>query len=244
LIAGYEAQLQGLNAARVSKESQRAVLAEQLVGLRNLAGEGYLPRNRLLEQERLYAQVDGAVSEDIGRIGQLQSQLLDARLRLSARSQEDQRQIGAELADAQVRADALGHALRAAQFTLDHANVKAPVAGTVMGLTIFTAGGTIEAGKPLMDIVPAGEPLEIEGQVPVHLIDQVHSADRFVDERTGVPYYRLLARVTDAGMTQLEGLNLRPGMPVDAFVNTGERSLLSYLFKPLADRAHLALSEE
>jgi len=271
LVIGYEAQLEGLTAARASKEAQRAVLAEQLTGLRNLAAEGYLPRNRLLEQERLYAQVDGAVSEDIGRIGQAQSQLLDARLRLSGRHQEDQSQIGSELSDAQVRAEALGHTLRAAQFTLDHAEVRAPVAGTVMGLTVFTSGGSVSPGKPLMDIVPENERLEIEGQVPVHLIDQVHSglpvellftafnqnrtpripatvasvsADRFVDERTGTPYYRLLALVTDEGIERLKGLNLRPGMPVEAFVKTGERSLLSYLFKPLADRAHIALSEE
>jgi protease secretion system membrane fusion protein len=70
------------------------------------------------------------------------------------------------------------------------------------------------------------------------------SADRLEDEKTGEPYYKVRAQVSEAGMQQLAGVEIRPGMPVQAFVRTGERSLLSYLFKPLLDRTHMALAEE
>ena len=69
-------------------------------------------------------------------------------------------------------------------------------------------------------------------------------ADRLEDEKTGEPYYKVRAQVSEAGMQQLAGVEIRPGMPVQAFVRTGERSLLSYLFKPLLDRTHMALAEE
>ena len=70
------------------------------------------------------------------------------------------------------------------------------------------------------------------------------SADRLVDDASQQPYYQIRAKVSDAGLEQLAGLDIRPGMPVQAFVRTGERSLLNYLFKPLADRLHVALVEE
>jgi membrane fusion protein, protease secretion system len=70
------------------------------------------------------------------------------------------------------------------------------------------------------------------------------SPDRFVDERTGVPYFKLQAQVTSQGMTMLKSLQLRPGMPAELFIKTGERTLMSYLFKPLLDRFHSGLREE
>ena len=70
------------------------------------------------------------------------------------------------------------------------------------------------------------------------------SADRLLDERDGQPYYQVRVRVGEDGLRQLAGQDIRPGMPVEAFVRTGERSMLNYLFKPLTDRAHVALAEE
>ncbi len=121
----------------------------------------------------------------------------------------------------------------------------------------------------LLDIVPSQRPLQVEARLPVALIDKVRTglpvellfpafnqsttprvpgvvtlvgADRQQDERSGEPYYLMRAEV--AGQAQLEGLVLQPGMPVEVFVRTGERSLLNYLLKPLRDRSRLALVEE
>ena len=70
------------------------------------------------------------------------------------------------------------------------------------------------------------------------------SADRLVDEDTGVPYYKTTVRATEEGVAQLRGQQIRPGMSVDVFIKTGERSLMNYLIKPLRDRAATALTEE
>jgi len=69
------------------------------------------------------------------------------------------------------------------------------------------------------------------------------SPDRLINEHTGLPYYKVRAKVTPEGMKLLAHLNVKPGMPVELFVNAGQRSMLSYLFKPVLDRAHSALSE-
>ena len=270
-IAGAEAQLRGVRESQASKVLQRTALAEQLQGLRELAREGYIPRNRLLDSERVYAQVLGSISEDYGRIGQLQRQVLEMRLKIRQLAEEYQKEVRTQLADTRVRTEDLRNRLASAEFELANSQLRAPVAGIVVGLDVFTEGGVIKPGQALMEIVPQGEPLLVEARVPVELADKVHpglpvelmfsafsqsttprvagevtlvSADRQVDERTDEPYYTLRAQVSDAGMAQLAGLQIRPGMPVEAFVRTGERSMLNYLFKPLLDRTHMALVEE
>ena len=270
-IAGAEAQLRGVRDSQASKVLQRTALTEQLQGLRELAREGYIPRNRLLDSERVYAQVLGSISEDYGRIGQLQRQVLEMRLKIRQLAEEYQKEVRTQLADTRVRTEDLRNRLASAEFELANSQLRAPVAGIVVGLDVFTEGGVIKPGQALMEIVPQSEPLLVEARVPVELADKVHaglpvelmfsafsqsttprvagevtlvSADRQVDERTDEPYYTLRAQVSDAGMAQLAGLQIRPGMPVEAFVRTGERSMLNYLFKPLLDRTHMALVEE
>ena len=270
-IAGAEAQLRGVRDSQANKVLQRTALTEQLQGLRELAREGYIPRNRLLDSERVYAQVLGSISEDYGRIGQLQRQVLEMRLKIRQLAEEYQKEVRTQLADTRVRTEDLRNRLASAEFELANSQLRAPVAGIVVGLDVFTEGGVIKPGQALMEIVPQGEPLLVEARVPVELADKVHpglpvelmfsafsqsttprvagevtlvSADRQVDERTDEPYYTLRAQVSEAGMAQLAGLQIRPGMPVEAFVRTGERSMLNYLFKPLLDRTHMALVEE
>jgi protease secretion system membrane fusion protein len=138
-------------------------------------------------------------------------------------------------------------------------------------MNVFTNGGVVPPGFRLMDIVPSDDPLVVEGQVPTHLIDKVHaglkvelifaafnqnqtphipgivtqvSADRLVDEKTGQSYYKMRAQVAPEGMKMVSHLAIRPGMPVEVFVRTGERTLMNYLFKPVFDRAKTSLTEE
>ncbi|CCW31259.1 Alkaline protease secretion protein AprE (fragment) [Xenorhabdus nematophila F1] len=161
--------------------------------------------------------------------------------------------------------------LETAQFDLSHTFITAPVDGSVVGLAIFTQGGVVASGEKLMEILPAQSALEVEARLMVNLIDKivvgqnvdlmftafnqsrtpkvtgnvmVVSADRLVDNITREPYYQMRVRVTPEGMEKLMGLNIKPGMPVEVFVKTGSRSLLSYLFKPLMDRASTSLTEE
>ena len=269
--AGAQSSLDGVQGSLAAKQEQRAALQEQLHGLRELARDGYIPRNRLLENERLYAQVNGAISEDLGNIGRTRRQLGELKLRIGQRQQEYQREVQQQLTEAQSSAADLDNRLRSAAFDLDSTAIKAPASGTVVGSSVFTNGGVIARGQSLMEIVPHDVPLLVDARASVELIDRLRpglpvelifvafnqsttprvegevtlvSADRLLDEHNGQPYYQVRVRVGEDGLRQLAGQDIRPGMPVEAFVRTGERSMLNYLFKPLTDRAHVALAEE
>jgi protease secretion system membrane fusion protein len=272
-IAGLRMQVQGLQASRDSKQEQVAILKEQLAGMRDLAKDGYVARNRLLDLERTYAQLGGAISEDIGNIGRAQRQVAELTLRKAQRLQDYQKEVRTQLTDVQREAEAQGARLQAQRFELANVDVKAPAAGTVVGLAVFTPGGVVPAGFRMMDIVPSGDQLVVEGQLPVNLVDRVHpglktdlifsafnanrtphidgvveqvAADRSVDERSGTAFYKVRVKVTPQGarMVAEHRMDIRPGMPVELFVKTGERTMMNYLLKPVLDRARSALSEE
>ena len=270
-IAGSRMQLRGLEASRSSKNAQLKFLEEQLVNLRDLAQDGFVPRNRVLELERTYTQLTGEISAETGNIGRIQRQIAELEQRRIHRQQEYQKEVRQQLSDIKREIDSLSSRLSGQDFELANVEVKAPVDGFVVGMNVFTEGGVISPGFKLMDIVPSDDMLIITGQVPVHLIDRVHvdlpvdlifsalnqkqtpnipgtvtqvSADRLMDERSGLPFYNIKAKVTPEGMKKLTDQQIRAGMPVEIFIKTGERSLMSYLFKPILDRVHSALSEE
>ncbi|OEC38920.1 hemolysin D [Pseudomonas sp. 1D4] len=270
-LAGARAHLAGLESAQRYRREQRQALLQQLQGLRGLAQEGYIPRNRLLENERLLAQLDGELGEAVGAIGHARQQMQELGWRERQQAEEYRRDLHQQQVDNRLRLGELASRLASAEFELAHTEVRAPVAGTLVGLAVFTPGGVIAPGQQLMEVVPRDAPLLVDARAPVELVDRLRpglpvellfaafnqsstprvpgelvlvSADRLLDEQTREPYYQVRIRVSEDGARQLVGLDIRPGMPVQAFVRTGERSLLNYLFKPLADRLHLALSED
>jgi protease secretion system membrane fusion protein len=270
-LAGLRAQRDGLRQTAQNQRLQQRLLNSQLQGTRELAEEGYLPRNQLLEQQRQLADVNARLSESHGRLGQVEQGMAEAQMRIAQRQEEYRQEVSGQLAEAQVNSRTLWEQLSSARYDLRHAEIQAPVSGYVAGLKVFTEGGVISPGQLLMYIVPNSDNLEVEGQLAVNLVDKIHrglpvemlftafnqsktprvtgqvtlvSADRLLDEQSNRPYYALRAQVDAEGMGQLKGLRIRPGMAVDVFVRTGERSLFSYLFKPLFDRAHVALAED
>jgi protease secretion system membrane fusion protein len=213
------------------------------------------------------------MSEDIGQVGRYQRQVMELSLRRSQRIQDYQKEVRTMLADAQKEAEALRARLAGQDFELANVEVKAPADGTVVGLAVFTQGGVVTPGFRMMDIVPSGDALIVEGQLPVNLVDKVHpglkvemmfsafnvnrtphiagevtqvSADRSVDERSGAAFYVVRAKVTPQGAREIaqHKLDIRPGMPVELFVRTGERTMMNYLLKPVFDRVHAAMSED
>lgn len=272
-IAGLKSQLSGLKESRESKKVQLDILKEQLEGMRDLAKEGYVARNRLLDLERTYAQISGSVSEDIGNIGRSQRQIMETTLRRAQRLADYQKEVRSQLSDVQREAEGLENRLTALDFELAAVDVKAPADGVVVGLNVFTRGGVVPGGAHLMDIVPSADALVVEGQLPVNLVDKVHtglpvdlmfsafntnttphipgkiilvSADRTVDEKSGNAFYKVRAKVSPEGLKLIheKKMDIQPGMPVEMFVKTGERTMMNYLLKPVMDRAHSALSEE
>lgn len=270
-IAGLLLQKKGLEESREGKKQQLTFLKEQLDGIRDLSKDGYVARNRLLELERTYAQLNTAITEDTNSMGRSLSQISEIKLRKLQRTQEYQKEVRSQLSDVQREADGLANRLTGLEFDLNNALVKAPVDGTIVGMNIFTNGGVIGPGFRMMDVVPSDDPLIVEGQLPVHLIDKVHpnlkveliftafnqnqtphipgivtnvSADRLVDEKSGAPYYSVKAKVAPEGMKLISNLQIRPGMPVDLFVKTGERTMMNYLLKPILDHLKMSMTEE
>jgi protease secretion system membrane fusion protein len=272
-IAGLKEQIRGLEESRDSKKVQMGFLKEQLAGMRDLAKEGYVARNRLLDLERTYAQLSGAVSEDIGNIARARRQVLELGLRKAQRMQDYQKEVRTQLSDAEREAEALSARLEGQKFDVDSIEVKSPVDGTVTSLAVFTQGGVVPPGFKLMEVVPTDDPMVVEGNLAVNLVDRVHpglktelifsafntnktphipgeveqvAADRSVEERTGAPYYKVRVRVTPEGQKIIaqHKMDVRPGMPVELFVKTGERTMMNYLLKPIFDRAKSSMAEE
>jgi protease secretion system membrane fusion protein len=270
-IVGLNSQMQGLEASLLSKREQQALVIEQLSGMRDLAKEGYMATNRVLETEQNLASINANISADVGNIGRTRSQISELKLQKLQRNQEYQKEVRTQLSEAQKQAGALENQLKGLDRNVSNINVKAPVAGTVVGLSVFTKGAVVAPGFKLMDIVPVEDSLVVEGQLPVHLVDKVYpglpvnlmftafnqnktphipgevvnvSADRFIEEQTGQPYYKVTSKVAPEGMKLIYNLKIRPGMPVDMFVKTGERTMLNYLFRPILDHLELSMSEE
>jgi len=272
MLAGLQSSAKGLEATRRAKEEQSKLLLDELKGLRDLAAEGYLPRNRLSEQERLQAQLSGAISEDIGNLGRTQQSIAEVRMRMSARQQEYDKDVETGLAEVQKEVTSLDSRLAGLAFELANTDIRAPAEGIVVGLSVHTVGGVLAPGTPLMDVVPRNEPLRIDVQIPTTLIDKVRigspvditfpafnqrttpqipgdfvqvAADATTDPQGKVPpFYRGQVVVSEDGMKKLKHYEIKAGMPAEVFIKTGERTMLNYLFKPILDRMKTALTEE
>jgi len=178
-----------------------------------------------------------------------------------------------QLADAKVQRAALLDRLNAARLELQRSVVVAPVSGKVMGLSVTTEGGVISAGSKILEIVPADERLVVEAQIQPHLIDRVTpgliaevrfsttrarktpvingqlewvSADRFPnpqDPSAASGFYIAHVVVSRDEIKKLPDVQIRPGMVADVIINTGERTFLNYLLKPLSDSMAISIKE-
>ncbi|WP_248798563.1 HlyD family type I secretion periplasmic adaptor subunit [Pseudomonas sp. MWU13-2105] len=270
-IDGAGSQLAGMRRARNDMLARADSLRSQLDNLKPLADNGYIPRNRLLDYQRQLSQVQQDLAQNSGESGRVEQGIVESRLKLSQHAEEYQKEVRGQLAEAQLKSLTLEQQLRSAGFDLQHSEIIAPAEGIAVNLGVHTEGAVIRAGETLLEIVPQGERLEVEGHLPVNLVDKVGShlpvdilftafnqsrtprvpgevslisADQLLDEKTGAPYYVLRTSVSDMALEKLHGLVIKPGMPAEMFVRTGERSLLNYLFKPLLDRAGSALTEQ
>ncbi len=271
-MTGLSEMLSAQQQAVRSERTQKAMLDDKLKGLRNLAKKGYVSQHTLLEMEHQYAEVEGNIARTTGEINRIQHQILEQKLLMEQRQQAWQKEVSTQLSEVQVNLDNVNARLTRARFQLANMEIRAPVPGTVVGMSVFTEGGVISGGQKLMEVVPDDQPLLVDARIPVQLVDQVRvglavelqfiafnqsttprvegqvvlvSADRLLNEQTGEPYYLLQIQVIDDEKRKtLQGLTIKPGMPVECFIRTGERSLLNYLFKPLLDRLYMSLNEE
>lgn len=270
-VKGLEAQLGSLSQLKAGRETQIALFTEQLNSYRNLREQGFVSRNNLLELERQLAEVQSKQSEDLSNIAGINARLAEFRMRAAQREMEYRREVETQLADIQREVATLGERLNAQQDTFDRLVLRAPVDGTVVDLTTHTVGGVVKPGDRVMDIVPEGDNLVVEARFAPQYIDRVYaglpadvhfdayssradrpvisgevsvvSADVLKDPRSGEPYFTLRVTVPPTEVVKLGNLQLQPGMMSTVMVKTGERSLMTYLLRPLLKRFSTALTE-
>lgn len=263
-------QIESLESQARAARSQSTLIRPELDGLRSLREKGLVTINRLNQMERTAIELEGAAASYSSQIAQARARIAEIRqssfqLDQDARTQAgvELNQIVAALADQKVKSVA-------AKDVFDRAILRAPYDGIVDKLAYSTIGGVVPPAQTIMEVVPSNDNLTIEVKVSPYDIDQMRidqpailrfsafsaqttpelngkvahiSAERITDDRTGTSYYKATIEVGDKEMARLAGLKLVPGMPVEAFIQTGRRSLLSYITKPLRDQFSRAFRE-
>ena len=271
-IQGDLALLAGYHEVLASRRGQLASLQQELDGMRDLVKEGYAPRNKQLELERALADTDAAIAEVQGNIARTQRTVTELKLRAIQRHEEFRRDVDNQLAEIRRELQGDSEKLGAATGEMNRTEIRAPVAGQVVGLVVQSIGAVIQPGQKVMDIVPGDEALVLEARIAPYLIDRVHaglgtdvrfsafahtpqlvvpgtvssvSGDVVLDTQNNQSYYLARIALTPEGMARLgDQQRLQPGMPAEVVIKTGERSLLTYLLYPLVRRLGSAMKEE
>jgi len=268
-IAALSEQLEGVRNLEKGKAHQISLYEEQIQSMRALIEKGYVARVQIFDLERALAGVIGSRGEDLGNIARLQKNIGETKLKILYIRQTQLKEIQTQLEQLQRELASLKERLIAAEDAVKRVVITSPAEGHVMGLNVYTQGGVIQSGVELMSIVPVGASLILDVQIQPKDIDSVHvglkatvrltalnrnttptidgtvttvSADRFVDSH-GTAYYAAQVAITNESMEKIGDLRIQPGMPADVIIRTGERTLMEYLFKPIADRFALALKE-
>jgi HlyD family secretion protein len=257
-----KAQIDGIDAQIIAMQDQLSLIAQESASVQELLDKGLAQAARLLALQREEARLRGTMGElfasraaNEGRITELELEVL----RLAAARVEE---ANTQLRDIGFRELELAERRRALAERIARLDILAPVAGIVLGLQVTTPRAVLRAAEPVLYLIPQDRPLVIAAQIPTIHIDQVRpgqpavmvfsafssrttpelmgrvavvSADALTDERTGATYYRAEIVPDPGEIEKLTGLTLIPGMPVDAYIRTDERTPLAYLVKPFTD---------
>jgi HlyD family type I secretion membrane fusion protein len=262
-IEGFQAQAKAVN-------TQSGLIGEELSGVRSLYDRGFAPKSRVLALERSAADLAGARGARMSDIAGGQEAIGETRIQLAQLRQQRSAQAADQLRETQVRLADLTPRLRAAEAVLERTKVRAPVGGAVLGLTQFTEGGVAAPGQRLLDVVPSNAPVVIQTRIRPDHIDEIHqgmaaevqltaykarevppvkarvtrvSADVITNE-AGESFYTASLVVPPEELKKLgPAVQLSPGMPAQAIIVTGDRSILSYLLAPLKSITRDSLRE-
>ena len=270
-IRGQQAMIQTYRSVLQSRVNQLRLVQQELDQTKPLVSEGYVPRNRLLELERMVSDGQATQSDLTGQIARAQQAIAELGQRKLARQQEYRKEIETQMADVTREVQSDAQKMVAVTADLARMQIRSPATGQVVGLAVQSVGAVVQPGQKLMDVVPQGERLVLETRIEPHLIDRMQpglltdvrfsafahspqlvvegevmsvSQDLLIDAHTGVGYYLARVRITAEGMKTLGSRQMQPGMPAEVIVKTGERSMLTYLLSPLTKRLAASLKEE
>ena len=264
-------QIEGIDAQQTSLTEQLALIERELADQQSLLDKGLAQASRVLALQRQKAQLAGQVGELTSQKARAFTRISEIDIAILSVGSRLREQAISELRDLHVRERELAEEANSLGDRLGRMAIRAPVAGVVYGLAVFGPAAVVRPADPLMFLVPRDRPAIIAARVAPINIDEVHvgqdvllrltalsqretpeifgevvniSADSFVDDVTRQPYYRaeIVLRPGEAAKLP-EGTPLIPGMPVEAFIRTEDRSPMAYLLKPVADYLARALRE-
>jgi HlyD family secretion protein len=239
------------------------LIGRELDAARELWAKNLMPISRLTALEREAVRLEGERNQLLAAAAQAKGKSTETELQIIQVDQDLRSEVSRELREIQSKTGEFVERKVAAQDQLKRIEVRAPQDGVVHQLTVHTLGGVVSPGEPIMLIVPEADELTIEARIAPQEIDQVQlgqpavvrfaafnqrttpeingivtrlSADVAQDQRTGLSYYTVRIGMPSAEISRLNGLKLVPGMPVEAFMRTEDRTVISYLIKPLQDQ--------
>ncbi|MNM48460.1 Type I secretion system membrane fusion protein PrsE [compost metagenome] len=270
-IGQLNQQIKGLESMIAAKVGLEKSYSGEIKELSDLLHQGFVDKQRLLEQERKLGMLRSEVADHRSAINRTRLQINETQLQILQVDKDFNADVAKQLAEVQTRIYDLQEKTSALEDRLNHIVIRAPDAGMVIGMTVHTIGGVVRPATPLLDIVPSVSELVIEAQVAPVDIDRIAigkradirfgafkssttpviegevssvSADRLTNEKTGAAYYLARVRVTEKGARTLGERKLLPGMPADVLIITGQRTLLQYLMQPARDALSQSMIEE
>lgn len=270
-IGQLHEQINGLKAMIGTKGSLDKSYRKEIRELNELLAEGFVDKQRLIEQERNLDKLKSEVADHQSEITKTRLQISETELQILQLNKDFNSEVVNQLAEVQTRIFDLQEKMSALEDRLSRAVIRAPVDGMILGMTVHTIGGVVSPATPLLDIVPSVSDLIIEAQVSPMDIDRVDigksadvrfsafnsattpvikgvvtqvSADRLMNQETGMPYYLARISLTEEGARMLGVLKLLPGMPAEVLINTGERTMLQYLLQPAKNLVAKSMIED
>ncbi len=263
-------QILGIDAQKTALTTQLDLLQKELVDQQGLLEQGLTQASRVLELQREDARLRGQLGELEASRAQAGGRITETEIEVLRLASDLREEANAQLRDSGAQELELSERRRALVERIARLDVRAPVSGIVLGLTVTTPRAVLRPADPVLYLIPQDRPLVIATQVqPIH-VDQVHvgqavklvfsafsandtpelngrvavvSADALIDERSQAPYYRAEIVLDPGEIDKLSGQTLIPGMPVEAFIQTEARTPLAYLVKPFTDYFNRAFRE-
>ena len=270
-INQLEEEITGHTAQRNAKAKEVQLIERELAGVRDLYSKNLIQLNRLTQLEREATRLEGERGLLVATTAQAKGKINELELQIIQIDQELSSEVAKEMRDVDAKIGEFVERKVTAEDQLRRIDIRAPQDGTVFQSTVHTVGGVISAGDAIMLIVPVADNLTVEAKVNPQDINQLQlgqkailrftafnqqrtpeidgtvariSADITTDQRTGLGYYTIRIALPAAEVDRLGDVKLVPGMPVEAFVQTGERTVISYLMKPLSDHFNRAFREK
>ncbi len=270
-VAQLNQEIQGLGAQQASKTKEIDLVQRELAGVRDLYQKSLVQLTRLTALEREAARLEGERGQLISSMAQTRGKIAEIQLKIIQVDQDLSSDVGKELREVDAKIGEFVERKVTAEDQLKRIELRAPQDGTVFQSAVHTVGGVISAGDAIMLIVPEADNLAVEAKVNPQEIDQLQigqtallrftsfnqrttpeiygtvtriSADASTDQRTGVNYYTVRIGMSPDEIARLGDVKLVPGMPVEVFAQTADRTVLSFLAKPLLDQVKRAFREK